>query len=51
MTQSSYAHDYVFLDLLLARVEVVEHNSVEWSQEHFLVAEVLSFFFLKELVC
>ena len=46
MAQSSDAHDYVFLDLLLARVEVVEHDGVEWCQEHFLVAEVLSFFFL-----
>jgi hypothetical protein len=31
-------------------VQVIQHNCLEWLQEHLLVAEVLSLFFLEELV-
>ena len=46
----SCAHHNILLDFLLARVQIVEHNGLEWLQEHFLVAEVLTLFLLKELI-
>lgn len=50
MAQGRDAHHYVFLDLLLAGVQVVEHDRVEGLQEHLLVAEILALFLLEELV-
>lgn len=46
----SRAHHDVLLDFLLARVQIVEHDRLEWLQEHLLVAEVLSLLLLEELV-
>ena len=48
LAKSSDAHDHVFLDLLLARGQVVQHDGLERPQEHLLVAEILSLLFLKE---
>ena len=31
-------------------MQVIQHYGFKWLQEHFLVAEVLSLFLLKELV-
>ena len=51
MAKSSHAHDDILFDLLLARMQIVEHNSLKWFQEHLLVAEVSSFFLFQELIC
>lgn len=51
VTKSCHAHDNILLDLLLARVQVVQHYSLKWFKEHLLVTEVSSLFLFQELVC
>jgi hypothetical protein len=51
VAESCHAHHDIFLNFFLSGVKVVEHYSFEGFQEHFLVAEVLSLFFLEEFVC
>lgn len=51
VTEGCHAHDNVLLYFFLTRVKIIQHYCFEWLQEHFLVAEVLSLFFLQELVC
>ena len=51
VTQGCHAHHNIFLYFFLARVKIIQHYCFKWLQEHFLVAEVLSLFFLQELVC
>ena len=50
VTESGHAHHDVLLDFFLSRIKVVQHDCFEWFQKHFLVAEVLPLFFLKEFV-
>ena len=50
VTKSSHAHDDVLFDLLLARVQIIEHDSLKWFQEHLLVAEVSPLLLFKELI-
>ena len=46
VAQGCDAHHYVLLNLLLARMQVVEHDRVEGLQEHLLVAEILALLLL-----